>query len=140
MKGYLLDTNVVSELIKPRPNPGLAAWILSVDEEICFLSVLTTGEIRKGINLLPASARRSLLEVWLERELSARFSGRILAIDRGVADKWGQLTAEVSSKRKLLPVVDGLIAATALQHDLMLVTRNTNDIELTRVPVLNPWS
>ncbi len=140
MNGYLLDTNVVSELIKPRPNTGLAAWILSVDEEVCFLSVLTTGEIRKGINLLPASTRRSSLETWLERELAVRFSGRILSIDRDVADKWGQLTAEAATRKETLPVVDGLIAATALHHDLTLVTRNSSDMEVARVSVLNPWS
>lgn len=140
MNGYLLDTNVVSELIKHRPNAGLSKWLLSVHEETCFLSVLTTGEIRKGINLLPAGARRSSLETWLERELAVRFSGRILAIDRAVADKWGRLTAEVNTKKKVMPVIDGLIAATALEHDLTVVTRNSSDMELASVPVLNPWS
>ena len=140
MNGFLLDTNVISELVKPRPNAGVTKWISSVEEESLYLSVLTFGEIRKGINLLPANARRASLESWLERDLVIRFAGRILPIDREVADRWGQISAEISIKKKVLPVIDGLIAATALERNLTAVTRNSGDIELTKVPVLNPWS
>jgi toxin FitB len=139
VSGFLLDTDVISELVRPRPDPKVAAWISSTDESLLYLSVLTLGEIRKGIASLPSTARRSLLEAWLDRDLMSRFSGRILPVDQPVADRWGRLSAEAVSKRMVLPVIDGLLAATALHHDLTVVTRNTDDIEPARVPVFNPW-
>ena len=139
MSGFLLDTNVISELVKPRPNAKVAAWISSVDEGLLSLSVLTFGEIRKGIAALPTTARRSTLEAWLDHDLTSRFSGRILPVDQAVADRWGRLSAEVASKKLVLPVIDGLLAATALHHNLTLVTRNSRDVEPTSVPVFNPW-
>lgn len=139
MSGFLLDTNVISELIRPRPDAKVAAWISSTDENLLSLSVLTFGEIRKGIAALPATARRARLEAWLDHDLALRFAGRILPVDQPVADRWGRLSAEVASKRMVLPVVDGLLAATALHHNLTLVTRNSRDIEPTSVPFFNPW-
>lgn len=139
MSGFLIDTNVISELVKRQPNKGVTAWISSVDEELLFLSVLTFGEIRKGIHLLPANARRSSLEAWLDRDLNLRFSGRILPVDTAIADRWGRISADAARKGQVLPVVDGLLAATALHHNLTVVTRNTSDIELTPVAALNPW-
>ena len=139
MSGFLLDTNVISELVKSRPNPRVTNWVSSVDEALLSLSVLTFGEIRKGIAALPATARRSTLEAWLDHDLTSRFAGRILPIDQAVADRWGRLSAIVASRKLVLPVIDGLLAATALHHNLTLVTRNTRDIEATTVPVFNPW-
>jgi toxin FitB len=139
VSGFLIDTNVISELVKRRPNKGVTAWISSVDEELLFLSVLTLGEIRKGIHSLPANTRRSSLEAWVDRDLNLRFSGRILPVDAAVADRWGRISADAARKGHVLPVVDGLLAATALHHNLTVVTRNTSDIELTPVPALNPW-
>jgi hypothetical protein len=139
MSGFLLDTNIISELIEPRPEPKVAAWIEAADESLLYLSVLTLGEIRKGIAALPRTARRGRLEAWLETDLRARFSGRILPVDEAVADRWGLLTGEASRKGIRLPVIDGLLAATALSHNLTLVTRNAQDVAATGVPTLNPW-
>jgi predicted nucleic acid-binding protein len=139
MSGFLLDTNVVSELVKAKPEPKVTNWIDSVDENLLHLSVLTLGEIRKGIALLPDAPRRVALEAWLNSDLALRFAERILSIDRAVADRWGQLAAAAAEARTPLPVIDGLLAATALHQNMTLVTRNTKDIVLTGVPVFNPW-
>jgi predicted nucleic acid-binding protein len=139
VSGFLLDTNVISELVKPRPESKVTAWISSVDERMLWLSILTLGEIRKGVACLPSSARRLALEGWLEFDLPERFHGRILSVDQPVADRWGRLSAEAIAKKMILPVIDGLLAATALQHGLSLVTRNSRDIEATGVPFVNPW-
>lgn len=139
MSGFLLDTNVISELVKRHPEPKVTTWIAAIDEDLLYLSVLTLGEIRKGVASLPATSRRASLEAWLDHELALRFSGRILPIDHNVADRWGRISATVAAKKKILPVIDGLLAATALHHNLTLVTRNSSDIEPTSVSVLNPW-
>jgi predicted nucleic acid-binding protein len=140
VSGFLLDTNVISELVKPRPEPAVTKWIDATEENLLCLSVLTFGEIRKGIAALPdASSRRVSLETWLDHELTLRFAGRILAIDQTIADRWGVITARALAAKFPLPVVDGLLAATALQHNLTLVTRNTRDVEITGASVFNPW-
>ena len=139
MSGFLLDTNVISELVKAKPEPKVANWIDSVDENLLYLSVLTLGEIRKGIALLRDAPRRVALEAWLNSDLALRFAERILSIDRSVADRWGQLAADAAEARTPLPVIDGLLAATALHQNMTLVTRNTKDIVVTGVPVFNPW-
>jgi predicted nucleic acid-binding protein len=139
MNGFLLDTNVISELIKPRPAASVAAWVDSNNEELFFLSVLTLGEIRKGIAALPGTARRAALDAWLENALRPRFAGRILPVDEAVADRWGLIAAVASSSGRPLPVIDGLLAATALERGLVLVTRNLADIAATGVAVFNPW-
>jgi toxin FitB len=110
-----------------------------VDENQLYLSVLTLGEIRKGASALPESRRRSQLEVWLERQVKVRFSGRILPISDDIAERWGWLAAEAKIRGRSLPVIDGLLAATALHHNLVLVSRNITDFLITRVPILNPW-
>ena len=140
MSGFLLDTNIVSELIKPKPEPKVASWIGTTDEHLFFLSVLTLGEIRKGIVSVENRLRRVRLESWLDSDLMLRFSGRILSVDREVADRWGVMAANASTGKRLLPVIDGLLAATAMQHNLTLVTRNTKDVVGTGVPIFNPWS
>ena len=140
MSGFLLDTNVISELVKAKPEARVTKWIESADETLLYLSVLTLGEIRKGIASLPHSARRAALEAWLDHDLALRFSDRILSIDQEVADRWGQIAGSAAARKSPLPVIDGLFAATAQQHNLILVTRNTRDIAATGVPAFNPWS
>ena len=135
----ILDTNVISELVRPKPEPSVKAWVAAADENLLYLSVLTLGEIRKGIASVKDAARRVTLEAWLSSDLVLRFAGRLLAIDQPVADRWGRLAAQVGPK-SLLPVIDGLLAATALHHNLTLVTRNIKDVAATAVPVFNPWS
>jgi toxin FitB len=139
VSGFLLDTNIISELIKHKPEPKVTTWIDSIDENLLYLSVLTLGEIRKGITSLRGASRRVTLEAWLESDLILRFADRILPIDHAVADRWGRIAAAAAAKSPL-PVIDGLLAATALDQNLTFVTRNTKDIALTGVPVFNPWS
>jgi len=136
VSGFLLDTNVVSELVKKAPNEKVTSWVRSIDESLLYVSVLTISEIRKGIVQLSVGARRTRLENWLEVELAGRFEGRIIPIDRAVGERWGRLTAELS---RTLPVVDTLLAATALDHDLTFVTRNIADFAVTNVSLFNPW-
>lgn len=139
MSGFLLDTNVISELVKPQPQPNVTAWIESTDESLLYLSVLTLGEIRRGIAALAQSRRRATLEAWLDKDLRARFEERILAIDQEVADRWGLLTAAARNSGIVLPVIDGLLAATALEHNLTLVTKDIGQIPSMGVAVFNPW-
>jgi toxin FitB len=140
VSGFLLDTNIVSELVRPRPDPRVAQWLDSTDEELLFLSVLTLGEIRKGITTLTDRARKTRLEAWLRGSLLARFEGRILPIDHAIADRWGQISGSLAAQGSPLAVIDGLLAATALHHNLTLVTRNTRDVARTRVGVFDPWT
>ena len=111
----------------------------AADESLLHLSVLTLGEIRKGLAALPHGRRRTRLEAWLEVDLRGRFSGRILPVDAAVADRWGLLAAQARRSGATLPIVDGLLAATALHHNLTLVSRNVSDFAAAHVPVLNPW-
>jgi predicted nucleic acid-binding protein len=139
MSGFLLDTNCISELVRPKPEPRVMDWMEAADEAILYLSVLTVGEIRKGLAGLPQSKRRTRLETWLEVELQARFAGRIVPIDAAIADRWGLIAAEARRKGKALPIIDGLLAATALHYNLTVVSRNAGDFATAQVQVLNPW-
>jgi len=139
MSGYLLDTNCISELVRIKPEPCVMSWMQAVDETLLYLSVLTLGEILKGLAGRPQGKRRTHLETWLVIELRARFAGRILPIDVPVADRWGVLAATAKREGKTLSTIDALLAATALQHNLTLVSRNVSDFADTRVQVLNPW-
>jgi len=139
MSGYLLDTNCISELVRLKPEPRVMAWMQAAEETLLYLSVLTLGEIRKGLAGLPQGKRRTNLETWREIELGARFAGRILPIDVPVADRWGLLAATAKREGKTLSTIDGLLAATALHHNLTVVSRNVSDFADTRVQVLNPW-
>jgi predicted nucleic acid-binding protein len=139
MSGFLLDTNCVSELVRIKPEPRVMEWIETADEGLLYLSVLTLGEIRKGLAGLAQGKRRTRLESWLEVELQTRFAGRILSVDAAVADRWGLLAARAKARGVPLPIVDGLLAATALQYNLTVVSRNVNDFAIAQVPVLNPW-
>ena len=139
MSGYLLDTNCISEIVGPKPDPRVTEWMEATDEGLLYLSVLTLGEIRKGIAGIAPGKRRTHLETWLEVDLRARFSGRIVPIDSGIADRWGLLASEAKRKGHALSVIDGLLAASALQHNLTVVSRNAADFTATQVQVLNPW-
>jgi len=139
MSGYLLDTNCISELVRIKPEPRVVSWMQAAEETLLYLSVLTLGEIRKGLAGLPQGKRRTQLETWLEIELGARFAGRILPIDVSVADRWGLLAASAKREGRTLSAIDGLLAATALHHNLTVVSRNVSDFADTRVQVLNPW-
>jgi len=136
VSGFLLDTNIVSELIKPRPEPAVIQWMDHTHEELLYLSVLTIGEIRKGIISHADAVRRARLEAWLSSDLIIRFAGRILPIDTDVAQRWGRIRALAA---RPLPVIDSLLAATAQQRNLTLVTRNEEDVRGTGVSVFNPW-
>jgi toxin FitB len=139
MSGFLLDTNCISEVVRVKPEPRVLEWMEAADEGLLYLSVLTLGDIRKGLASLPQGKRRTHLEAWLEIELQDRFSGRVLPIDAAVADRWGFLAADAKRKGKALSTIDALLAATALHYNLTIVSRNVSDFTSTQVPVLNPW-
>lgn len=137
---FLLDTNVVSEWVKPRPDPGVLQWVAEVDEDRAYLSVITFAELRYGIEGMATSQRRRRLADWLQDELPVRFEGRVLAIDGGVADLCGRIIAKSEAGGRRLEAMDGLIAATAEFHRLTLITRNTADFETVLKDVFNPWT
>jgi predicted nucleic acid-binding protein len=139
VSGYLLDTNVISEIIKLRPESKVVSWFQATSEELLYLSVLAIGEIRKGIDSLPRSNKRALLESWLANDLVLRFAGRILAVNLDIAERWGLICAQAKIAGASLAVIDGLMAATALHHNLTLVTRNTKDVQVAGIKTLNPW-
>ena len=136
---YLLDTGVISELVARQPNPTVVQWVDSLDEEKLYLSVITIGEISKGIEKLPDSPRKNTLAEWLEGDLLIRFKERVLPIDTAVMLTWGTLTADLERQGKRMPAIDSLIAAIALEGKLTLVTRNVDDFLHSGVAVLNPW-
>jgi hypothetical protein len=133
---YLLDTNVISELVRAKPAKAVLAWFENIPSEAMHISVLTLGEIRKGIEQLPESARREKLRLWLEHDLADWFGPRVLPVDVPVADRWGRLIAQVG---RPVPSIDSLLAATALHHELRIVTRNQKDFEYSGLEVVNPW-
>lgn len=136
---FLLDTNVISEWVKPRPDPHVVAWLADTDEDRTFLSAISFAEIRLGIELLPEGRRRRQLALWLAEDLTARFEGRILPVDRHIAEAWGVITARGRTAGATLPAIDGFFAATAEAHRLTLVTRNVKDFAPVGIPLLNPW-
>ena len=139
MSGFLLDTNCISELVRPQPEPRVVEWMEAADEAMLYLSVLTVGEIRRSLAGLAQGKRRTQLEAWLEVELQARFAGRILPIDAAIADRWGLIAAEAKQRGKALRIIDGLLAATALHYNLTVISRDTGDFTNAQVQVLNPW-
>lgn len=134
---YLIDTNVVSELRRKAPDNGVVAWFANRPAATLHLSVLTLGEIQKGIASVTDATRRQTLLDWLEIDLRTFFSGRILPVDAAVALRWGHLQGKAG---RPLPAIDSLLAATALEHDLILVTRNVKDFADLPVQVFNPWA
>jgi toxin FitB len=133
---YLLDTNVISELVRPRPDAKVIAWFKDAPDDALFLSVLSLGEIRQGVERLTDRKKRERLRVWLETEIPVRFGSRLLAVDAAVADRWGRIVAEIG---RPIPAVDALLAATALHHGHRLVTRNESDFGIAGLDVVNPW-
>jgi len=136
---YLLDTCVISELIKLEPNENVVRWLKGVDEDQLYISVLTFGEIEKGIEKLAKGSKKQILRLWLEGDLKHRFENRIIQIDLDVALKWGQIQAMTEKKGKPLPAIDGLIAVSALVNSCIVVTRNEVDMVQSTVELLNPW-
>ena len=137
---FLLDTNVVSEWMKPIPNPGVTAWIVTVPENEMFLSVVSVTELRYGIERMPAGARRKKLDQWLSEELLPRFDDRIIPVDLTIADSCGVLVARSEAKGRPLEPRDAFIAATAEVFGLTLVTRNASDFQPALSAILTPWS
>jgi predicted nucleic acid-binding protein len=137
---FLLDTNVVSEWVKPRPNPGVVTWLAEADEDSVFVSVITLAELRYGIERMPAGNRRKRLDDWLCNELPLRFEDRVLPIDGATADTWGKLMARRHAVGRPISVTDAFIAATAEVHGLTLVTRNAADFGATLKEIINPWT
>lgn len=136
---FLLDTNVVSEWVKPRPDARVIAWLAEIDEDRVFLSVLTFAEIKRGVDLLPAGRRRERLGAWLFEELPGRFEGRILTIDSNVALAWGALMANSQRAGASLSAMDAFFAATCMTCGFTLVTRNLRDFESTGITLFDPW-
>jgi predicted nucleic acid-binding protein len=138
---FLLDTNVVSEWVKPQPNAGVVAWLSGIDESAVFLSVITLMELRYGIDCLPAGARRARLDKWLQEQLPLRFDDRVLQIDSAVANACGTLMARGKASGRTMAAMDAFIGATVLVHGLKLVTRNVADFKssLGAAMIVNPW-
>jgi predicted nucleic acid-binding protein len=137
---YLLDTCLISELAKPEPHKKVIDWVLSENETGFYLSVLTFGELHKGVEKLAESKKKDELRIWIEYELKNRFQNRIIGIDMYVSVIWGKILCVAEKKGKPMPAIDSLIAATGIAHDLTVVTRNVTDMEQSGVRLLNPWS
>jgi len=135
---YLLDTCLLSELIRKEPNQGVLDWIKDKEESSLFLSILTIGELRKGIVKLKASTKKKELILWFA-ELESRFKDRIISIDIQISLKWGEIQANLEVNGNSMPTIDSLIASTALCKNLIVVTRNGKDMKQSHVEILNPW-
>lgn len=136
---YLLDTCVISELIKPKPDKNVISWITNQKEQSLYVSVLTFGEIQKGIEKCADEKRKQRLNLWVKNDLKKRFNHRILPISLTVANCWGKIQAQTEQKGKPMPSIDGLIAITGLVNDCVVVTRNISYMENSTVELLNPW-
>ncbi len=140
MSGFLLDTNVLSEFKRRgEPDPRVRDWLRATDPDLLWASVLSFGEIRKGIERLAAGKRRTELEAWVEHDLEQWFEERFLQVTKAIAERWGVLSARALDNGTPLPNIDGLIAATAIEHDLTLVTRNVKNFTGPGVTTFNPW-
>jgi len=136
---YLLDTCVISEIIKPKPDKNVISWLTNQDESELFLSVLTFGEIEKGIEKAPDKVRKKKLKLWVEEDLKQRFEGRVLPIDLKTTTQWGSLQGKSEQAGKPMPAIDGLIAVSGLVNNCIVVTRNTSDMEQSTVELFDPW-
>jgi toxin FitB len=139
VNGYLLDTNIPSEFSRDRPEPRVVQWLKTQPVTTLFLSVVTIGEIRKGLIMLPQGGRRTGLETWFHTDLLIWFRDRILPVTQSIADRWGVLDGQCQLKGTPLNTADGMIAATATEHDLTVVTRNVKDFASLGVEIFNPW-
>lgn len=136
---YLLDTCVLSELIKKNPSRKVTGWIAGIDESDLFISVLTIGEIHKGIEKLPGSKKKEKLHQWVNVDLIERFANRIIDFDFRTAAVWGRIQAHSELSGRGMPAIDGLIAATGIAFELTVVTRNLSDMEISGAILFNPW-
>jgi len=136
---YLFGTCIISEVIRPRPSPAVLAWLERIPNERIYLSVLTLGELQKGILKVTDVRKARRLQTWFDNEIRERFKDHLLAVDADVAQEWGRLCAEAERGGHPRPIMDAFLAATAIVHHLTLVTRNTNDFAFTRVSLFNPW-
>lgn len=136
---FLLDTCVISEIIRPIPSSKVIKWIKEKNENNLFISVLTVGELHKGIEKLSDSQRKQELHNWVENDLQERFCNRIIHIDLQVAIKWGMIQGVAEKAGRQMPAIDALIAATGIAHRLTVVTRNTRDMRESGATLLNPW-
>ncbi len=139
MTGFLLDTNIPSEMTRPSPHPSVSEWLDDADDDQLYFSVVSLGEVLKGVTLLSESKRRSQLQQWLDETLRPWFEGRILPVNQPIAERWGVLAGQCRLRGRQLKVMDGFIAATALEHDLTVVTRNVKDFAGLGVALFNPW-
>lgn len=137
---FLLDTNIISEGAKPRPDPGVMDWLASIDEEQMFLSVVSLAELRHGIERMDKGGRKTGLDIWLTEQLAPRFEERLLLVDTDTADQWGRIVARSQAAGRPIGAMDAFLAAHAQQHQLTLVTRNISDFEATGVRLFNPWT
>jgi toxin FitB len=137
---FLLDTNLVSEWTKARPDPGVIGWLADADEDRVFVSVITLAELRHGVERLAAGRRRKRLNEWIEHELLSRFDQRILPIDPATAEAWGRIVAHREALGRPIGAMDAFIAATAQVHKLTLATRNQADFQSSVDSIVNPWS
>jgi tRNA(fMet)-specific endonuclease VapC len=136
---YLLDTCVISEALAKQPNPKVLAFVESLDPENIYLSDITIGELFKGISKLSPSFRKDKLQAWLQDELLPRYDGKILSLDVKTWMTWGALMARLESSGQGIPIVDSLIAAIVMEHNMTLVTRNVSDFEAAGIHIINPW-
>ena len=139
MSEFLVDTNVISEFVKPQPDARVIRWLDSAGPETLFVSVVTFGEIRLGIEDLPAGKRRAALEEWFEQGLPAWFDTHLLPVSKAIADRWARLTIHAKKRGVSITTADGMIAATAVEHNLEIVTRNVTDFSTCGVRIINPW-
>ncbi len=140
MSGFLIDTNVISEFAKPAPSSQVLLWFETADPNSLFASVVTLGEIRLGIEDMPLGQRRTDLEHWLLEGLPGWFGSNLLPVSKAIADQWGRLTVRAKRNGMALAIIDGLLAATALEHDLSVVTRNVKDFDGLGISIINPWT
>ena len=137
---FLLDTNVVSEWTKRRPDIGVVAWLAEADEDRVFVSVITLAELRHGIERMPVEPRRRRIDIWLTEQVPLLFEARMLPIDARTANTWGRIMARGQARGRPVGTMDAVIAATAEQHDLTLVTRNLSDFDGLGIRLLSPWN
>jgi predicted nucleic acid-binding protein len=140
MSGFLLGTSVLAELIKPRPNVNVSGWIDATDEGLLYLSAITLGEFRCGVAMSSQTRQRTRREAWLMNELRDRFQGRMLDVDGAVADRWGLISAQAQKQGIVIPVIDGLLAATALHHNLTFVTDGPEHLATFGLSIFDPWA
>ena len=136
---YLLDTCLISELAKSEPHPKVVDWVISQRETDFYISVLTFGEIYKGIEKLPESGKKEDLRIWVENDLKNRFQNRIVGVDLRISEIWGKIQCTAEKNGRPMPAIDSLIAATGIANDLIVVTRNVSDMEQSGVKLFNPW-